>query len=112
MNADASDANRTATPFKSSGPPTRFIGARSATASPIMSMMPRVILVGKKPGAIALTPMLYCAHSTASERVKLITPALLVLYASVGGRFDSPPPTSPRIDATLMILPRRHGTIE
>src|SRR5438045_5940581 len=112
MNAHALEAKRTVTPFRSSGPPTRFMGARSATASPIISMMPLVIRVGKNPGAIALTLMLYCAHSTASDRVKLMTPALLVLYASVGGRLVSPPPPRPRIDAMLMIRPRRRGTIE
>ena len=57
----------------------RLSGALSATSSPSISMIPLVILVGKKPGAIALTLMLYCAHSAASARVKLITPPLLVL---------------------------------
>src|SRR6202158_3072098 len=111
INAQASEAKRMVRPFKSSGPPTRLSGALLATSSPSISMMPLVILVGKKPGAIALTLMLYGAHSAASARVKLITPPLVVLYAMVAGLPGSPPPTSPRIDAILITLPLRRGTM-
>ena len=38
-----------------------------------------VILLGKNPGQMALTVMLYLPHSAASVRVKLITAPLEVL---------------------------------
>src|SRR5438128_3841075 len=79
MNAQASEANNATRPFKSSGPPTRLSGALFATSSPIIAMTPWVILVGKNPGAMAFTLMLYCAHSTASARVKFTTPPFVVL---------------------------------
>ena len=80
MNAQASDANNATNPFRSSGPPTRFSGAcwRHLVAHHLEHAL-RSSWSGKKPGAIAFTLMLYCAHSTASERVKLTTPPLLVL---------------------------------
>src|SRR5262249_28082888 len=49
MKPHASDASNAVMPFKSSGPPTRFIGAWSAMPGPNCSRMPLVIFVGKNP---------------------------------------------------------------
>ena len=54
----------------------RLLGQRS---SPRRASVPRVIRLGKKPGASALTVMPWRPHSPASARVKLITAPLLVL---------------------------------
>ena len=54
-------------------------GAAAASLStPMLAMMPLVILLGKKPGASALTVMPWAPHSPASVRVKLTTAPLLV----------------------------------
>ena len=48
-------------------------------SAPLRSIVPRVILDGNMPGAMALTVMPYFPHSLARARVKLMTAPLLVL---------------------------------
>src|SRR5665647_1818767 len=100
----AADAYNTHKPLRSSSSPRRLRGAPEANfSSPTALSVPMVILLGKKPGQMALTVMLYLPHSTASARVKLMTAPLEVLYAMVSRPIGLPP--SPAIDATLMMLP-------
>src|SRR5512140_2462211 len=76
----ASEANNSVTPFRSSSSPRRCSGACAARlASPSCFSVYSVILLGKKPGQIALTVMLYLPHSHPSARVKLTTAPLDVL---------------------------------
>src|SRR6185369_144582 len=80
----ASEANSSVTPFRSSSSPRRCNGACAASCSfPSRCSVNSVILLGKKPGQMALTVMLYLPHSQPKARVKLITAPLDVLYARV-----------------------------
>ena len=57
----------------------RLSGAAEASLStPKCSKVPLVILLGKKPGASALTVMPWAPHSAAKVRVRLTTAPLLV----------------------------------
>ena len=72
-------ANNSAAPLRSSSSPRRRSGAAEAIFSaPKCAITPWVILLGKKPGASALTVMPCGPHSPASVRVKLTTAPLLV----------------------------------
>src|SRR3981189_2554533 len=84
MNDDAAEANSTAMPFKSWSPPMRRRGGPAMICSPERASVAAVILVGKKPGKMKLTVMLYSASVAARARVKLTTAPLLVLYGRVG----------------------------
>src|SRR6184192_2125856 len=76
----ASLAKRTAAPFRSSSSPMRRSGAPAASFStPTASIVPFVILDGKKPGARALAVIPYRPQLPARARVKLTTAPLLVL---------------------------------
>ena len=76
----AAEANSSAAPFRSSSSPMRRSGACAASFfSPMVCSVLAVILLGKKPGAMALTVMPCSPHSAASARVKLTTAPLLVL---------------------------------
>ena len=76
----ASLAYSSVMPFRSSSSPRRRSGALAISLStPRFSSVPRVILLGKKPGQMALTVMPYLPHSQASARVKLTTAPFEVL---------------------------------
>src|SRR4030081_3202285 len=98
MNDDAAEAKRTAMPFRSWSPPMRRKGVPLMICSPERASVAAVILVGKKPGQMQLTVMLYSASVAARARVKLTTAPLLVLYGSVG-MTDGSLPLSPATDA-------------
>ena len=53
--------------------------ALASRSSPTAARVPAVILLGKKPGAMALTRIPRWPHSPARARVKLTTAPLLVL---------------------------------
>lgn len=54
-------------------------GACAAKVSPILARVAAVSLLGKNPGQMAFTRMLWAPHSAAKARVKLITAPLEVL---------------------------------
>ena len=66
-----------ATPAMSSGRPMRRRGQRRTISSPNVSSDASVILLGKNPGATALTVTWRGASSRASDRVRWWTAALL-----------------------------------
>src|SRR5688572_5664543 len=76
---DASEASSTASPFRSSSPPSRRVGVHSWISFPAVSSVARVILEGKKPGQIAFTVMPCTPHSAASWRVRPTTPCLVAV---------------------------------
>src|SRR4051812_4341893 len=54
---EASEASSTASPFRSSSLPSRFVGVQSRISSPVVPSVALVIRDGKKPGQIAFTVM-------------------------------------------------------
>src|SRR5690606_25632687 len=75
----ASEARRTARPFRSSSLPRRRVGVSSSTALPAASRVARVIFEGKKPGQIAFTVMPCSPHSAAHCRVRPTRPCFVAL---------------------------------
>src|SRR5690606_39455122 len=67
-------------------------------------MMTFDIFVGKNPGAMALTLILYCPHLTAKSFVNVLTAPLLALYATVSISFGSVP-INPAMEEMLIIFP-------
>src|SRR6185503_12958561 len=76
-----SEARKTAAPCSSSTRPKRRMGVRSRNSWPrgVPSSRAALRSVRKTPGTIAFTQTPWAAHSTASDRVRAATPALLAV---------------------------------
>src|SRR5215211_3566257 len=74
--ADAGDARKTITPFRSLGSPKRPSGMCSMSVSPCCSRTKLAMSDGNHPGAMALTRIPWRAHLVARSRVNEITPPL------------------------------------
>ena len=88
-------------PISSSASPKRFMGVcRNMSEIRSFERILRFCSAGKNPGARALTRILYGAHSLARNCVRLLTPALEMLYVKTresGGPEET--------DEILIILP-------
>ncbi len=107
MYEDASLARKTAGPDISSARPHRRIGTVATVAGPAVSSSQRLRFrsVAVQPGHRALTRTPSAPHSTASDLVSEIRPALAAPYGARNGAA-----LTPATDATLMTEPLPRST--